>query len=57
MRTASNGKYNVIGVDKVTGKIIYPFYDGFNTKKEAAEMADTMDSMDNKHFYVMVKNK
>ena len=57
MRVASIGKYNVIGKNRETGKVIYPFYDGFKTKKEAINMADAMDKADDKHSYSVIDNK
>ena len=57
MRVASSGNWNISGLNKETEKIIYPFYDGFNTKEEAYRVLRTLQSLDNKHTYIVIKNK
>ena len=57
MRIASKGNWNISGLNKETNKIIYPFYDGFNTKEEAYRMLRALQNMDNKHIYIVIKNK
>lgn len=54
MRVASNGRYNVIGMNKETDKVIYPFYDGFKTKEEANKIRECMSNMDDKHIYIVI---
>jgi hypothetical protein len=56
MRTASKGNWNISGTNKDTGKVIYPFYDGFNTKKEAIEICGKLQLADSKHTYTVIKN-
>ena len=57
MRIASKGNWNVCGINKESGKVIYPFYDGFNTKVEAEEMKDSLNRLDRRHTYSVIKNK
>ena len=57
MRVASRGRWNISGLNKETEKIIYPFYDGFNTKEDAYRVLRTLQSLDNKHTYIVIKNK
>ena len=57
MRVASKGAYNVVGMNNETEKIIYPFYDGFATKKEATNIMEALSRMDAKHTYIVIKNK
>ena len=57
MRVASKGAYNVVGMNNETEKIIYPFYDGFSTKKEATDIMEALSRMDDKHTYIVIKNK
>ena len=57
MRVASRGNWNISGLNKETNKIIYPFYDGFNTKEEAYRMLRALQDMDDKHIYIVIKNK
>ena len=57
MRIASRGNWNISGINNETGKVIYPFYDGFNTKDEAYKVLRTLQSLDSKHTYIVIKNK
>lgn len=57
MRVASRGNWNISGLNKETDKVIYPFYDGFDTKEEAYRMLRALQSMDDKHIYIVIKNK
>ena len=57
MRIASKGNWNVVGRDNETGKVIYPFYDGFNTKDEAMKICSALTNMDNARTYIVIKNK
>lgn len=57
MRVASKGKWNISGCNKETEKIIYPFYDGFETKEEAYKMMRALQEVDDKHIYIVIKNK
>ena len=57
MRVASNGRYNVIGMNKETEKVIYPFYDGFATKEEANKICKCLSDIDDKHSYIVIINK
>ena len=57
MRIASKGNWNVVGMDNETEKIIYPFYDGFNTKDEALKMCTALSNMDGTRTYIVIKNK
>ena len=57
MRIASKGNWNVIGTNKESGKVIYPFYDGFSTKREAEGIRDMIEGLDSKHTYSVIKNK
>lgn len=57
MRIASKGNWNIVGMDKETEKVIYPFYDGFNTKNEAINMCNALSNMDSTRTYIVIKNK
>ena len=57
MRTSSKGNWNVVGMCNQTEKIVYPFYDGFNTKDEAMKICNTLSNMDNSRTYIVIKNK
>jgi hypothetical protein len=57
MRIASKGNWNISGINKETDKVIYPFYNGFNTKEEAYKMLRALQGMDDKHIYIVIKNK
>ena len=57
MRVASTGNYNVVGTNRETNCVIYPFYDGFKTKREALDIANKLATVDNKHTYSVIKNK
>ena len=57
MRIASKGNWNICGLNKETNKVIYPFYDGFNTKEEAYRILRALQSMDDKYNYIVIKNK
>lgn len=43
MRTAPKGKYFIIATDTKTGRKIYPFYDGWQTKREAQAICEALD--------------
>lgn len=57
MRIASKGKYFIRGINKETKRAVYPFYDGFDTKKEATRIAEKLNTIDNKYVYTIVKYK
>jgi hypothetical protein len=43
MRIAPKGKWFIRATDTARGNKFFPFYDGFNTKKEAQEMCDKLN--------------
>ena len=45
MRVAAQGKWFIQATNNTTGKKFFPFYNGFNTKKEAQEVCDTMNKI------------
>ena len=57
MRVVSKGNWNISGIDDKTGKVIYPFYDGFNTKDEALKICNALSNMDDTRTYIVIKNK
>ena len=57
MRIVSKGNWNVCGTNNENGKVIYPFYDGFNTKVDASLMRHNLAQVDKKHIYRVIKNK
>ena len=44
MKTAPKGKWFVRATNTETGKKFSPFYDGFDTKKEAREICDKLNT-------------
>lgn len=44
MRIAPKGKWFIRATNLENGKKFSPFYDGFNTKKEAQEMCDKLNT-------------
>lgn len=43
MKIAPKGKWFIRATDTARGNKFFPFYDGFNTKKEAQEMCDKLN--------------
>lgn len=60
MRVAPKGKYFVIATDTKNGRVRYPFYDGWNTKREAQAICEALDRYSHgrlKHSLVTKDNK
>lgn len=57
MRIAPSGNWNVVGTNLQNGNKIYPFYDGFKTKKEAESICDNLSKLDRRHSYIIERQK
>ena len=54
MRTAARGKWFICATDLKRGNKFFPFYDGFDTKKEAQELCEKMNKATTKFFHEVV---
>ncbi len=55
MRIAAKGKYFIEATDKKRNRKFFPFYDGFDTKKEAEEFCEKMNKATPNFAHTVVK--
>jgi hypothetical protein len=55
MRIAPKGKWFITSTNKTTGKKRFPFYDGFDTKKEALDVCEKLDKVTINYIHEVVK--
>ncbi len=55
MRIAPKGKWFIRSTDKESGKKSFPFYDGFNTKKEAQEICEKFNKAAPNHIHEVIR--
>ena len=57
MRTAPKGKWFIRARETESGFEFYPFYDGFNTKKEAQKVCKKLNKATQKVIHEVVRRE